>query len=89
MKKHIALFQFHLRNGQSVGPDQLRKLWASACESTDVSVTRQTRSIGDQTSDLYSLCGSPSMPDLPAVERRLRKLLDHAGLNTVVTTLHH
>ncbi len=89
MSKHIALFQFHLRNGQSVGPDKLRRLWASACESTDVSVSRQTRTIGGQSTDLYSLCGSPAMANLPVIERRLRQLLDQARLTAVVTVLHH
>lgn len=88
MNKHIALFQFHLRNGQSIGPDKLRQLWANACQSSDVSVGRQTRTIGGQSVDLYSLCGSASMPSLPSVEQRLRQMLDNARLNAVMTSLH-
>jgi len=88
MPHHIPLFRFWLRNGQSIGPVALRKLWASACGSDDVTVTREARemSFGAQT-HTYSLCGPPKTPNLPSIEARLRRMLaDTALVATIVHT---
>lgn len=35
------VFVLHVGAAQSVGPDELRVMWATACDSLDTSVTRQ------------------------------------------------
>ena len=74
MTHHIALFSFRLSEGKSIGPAALRKLWASACHSDDVKVSRVT-SGHDNILHTYSLCASPRTANLQAVEERLRESL--------------
>jgi hypothetical protein len=88
MSNHIPLFQFRLSSGQSIGPGMLRRLWAAACSTEDVTVSREIRKLGyGRQGHVYSLCGSPKMADLPNVEVRLRRLLqDNASSATVTLT---
>ena len=46
MSNHVPLFQFRLSSGQSIGPGMLRRLWATACSTEDVTVSREIRKLG-------------------------------------------
>lgn len=89
MHNHVALFKFNLGSGQSIGPGALRTLWARACESTDISVSRQTYRAGSGTKNTYLLHASPRLKDLPLVEARLRMLMDQSKLLGTLTAVHH
>jgi len=67
----------------------LRRLWAQACGTNDVSIGRESRRIADgATSYRYTLCGSPRTFGLDAVELQLRNLLqEHSHGSAVVTRL--
>jgi hypothetical protein len=86
MPTHIPLFQFRLSSGQSIGPQALRRLWSTACRTEDVTVSREIRKVGyGRQGHVYSLCGSPKMPDLPDIEVRLRNLLQANASSATVT----
>jgi len=87
MKSHIPLFRFTLGAGQSIGPSALRSLWISACKSIDVSVGRDSGFL-PHARPVYILSAPPRMPDLPDVERRLRRLLERAKLTVSLVPLH-
>jgi hypothetical protein len=89
MSHHVPLFRFWLRNGQSIGPSALRRLWASACGTDDVTVTREAReaAFGPET-HTYSLCGSPKTANLQNVEGRLRRLLSDMALSATIIHTH-
>ncbi len=89
MSHHVPLFRFWLRNGQSIGPSALRRLWASACGTDDVTVTREAReaAFGPET-HTYSLCGSPKTANLQNVEGRLRRLLADMALSATIIHTH-
>jgi hypothetical protein len=75
MSAHIALFRFRLHGGHSIGAIELRRLWASACRSDNVSVSRVAAPGNGGAGYMYSLCGPPRMPDGPEIEKRLRQSL--------------
>ena len=87
MKQQVALFKFTLGQGQSIGPHELRALWARACQSPDVSVSRMA---GVRGSDkpTYSLYGPQQLQDLPVVEQRLRDLMADSKLRLFLVPLH-
>lgn len=90
MSRYAELFSFHLANGQSIGPGPLRQLWARACLSQDIGVSRKTRRNPDGTQkDTYFLYGSCRSEDLPTVEMRLRQLLAESRLTGYVKAAHH
>ncbi|HEY0180606.1 MAG TPA: hypothetical protein VGC30_13390 [Dokdonella sp.] len=80
MSRQISIFQFRLRNGSSIGPDALKRIWAAASGSDDVTVARELRRLGAERPQhhLYSLGGPSNLPDLPAIESRLKTLLQAA-----------
>ena len=89
MPHHVPLFRFWLRNGQSIGPSALRRLWVSACGTDDVTVTREAReaAFGPET-HTYSLCGSPKTANLPNIEGRLRRMLADMALSATIIHTH-
>jgi hypothetical protein len=79
MQTQVPLFQFRLRNGMSIGPTALRRIWTTASGLNDVTVSRELRRIGTERTDhVYSLSGPANMFDLPMVETKLRNLLQAA-----------
>ncbi|MDC8011041.1 hypothetical protein [Tahibacter soli] len=74
MAGKIVLFQFRLASDRSVSPRQLREIWSLASNSAKVSVSRTPRLVG--AGFTYSLSGPSDMPNIAAVESRLRILLD-------------
>jgi hypothetical protein len=89
MHNHVALFKFNLSSGQSIGPTALRTLWSRACESTDISVSRQTYRAGSNTKNTYLLHASPRLKDLSLVEARLRLLMNESRLLGTLTAVHN
>ncbi|KAF1717216.1 hypothetical protein [Pseudoxanthomonas wuyuanensis] len=89
MKNHVEWFKFHLRNGQSIGPSALRALWADACGTLDISVSRNVQTLGPHTTTVYSLHGSPRLQNLAVVENRLRELLEQSKLVGSLTVIRH
>lgn len=84
MKHQIAIFRFTLGPHQSIGPARLHALWATACQSPEVSVGRALAG-GRHT---YSLYASQHLANLQLVEQRLRQLLDDAKLHASLMVLH-
>ena len=76
MREQIAIFRFRLSNSQTIGPASLKKLWAKACESSDVSVTRIASGSGyGERGHVYSLWAAPSTRDIAVIETQLLSLL--------------
>jgi len=85
---HTILFQFRLSSSQSIGPRALRRLWSRACQSADVSVQREIRTLGfGKSVPTYALCGPSRLDDLPVIEARLRHLLAESGLVATFSTV--
>ncbi len=79
MSRQVPLFQLRLRDGASIGPAELKRIWSAASECDEVGVAREVRSGSDQySSPLYSLNAPRTLQDLAAVELRLRQMLQDA-----------
>lgn len=91
MAHHIPMFKFTLGPGQSIGPDALQALWADAARTRDVSVGRKAHDFGGSGDGrpTYSLYAGQHLQDIPAVEARLRRLLEEAHLRATLVPLHH
>jgi len=71
----IALYRFRLASGHSISRTQLLNLWAAACRSRDVSVTRvESGARFGESCHTYSVWGSAQMR-APEIEQRLRDSL--------------
>jgi hypothetical protein len=79
----VVLFQFRLSSDRSVSPLRLKQLWSAASNSTRVAVSRVPRFVG--AGFTYSLSGPSDMPDIAAVEHRLRLLLDEHVEGAAIT----
>ncbi|MEP6484007.1 MAG: hypothetical protein ABJB01_06125 [Rudaea sp.] len=74
---HLAIFRFRLSVGHSIGRVELKKLWAAACRSDDVSVSRVESASGfGEMGHTYSLQGPARMPDGAEIEQRIRSALN-------------
>lgn len=72
----VPQFRFHLRREVSIGPMALKRLWAAACGSEDITVLREaTRTAMGDSAYRYCPCGPPHLFDLARVEARLLKIL--------------
>jgi len=85
----IPMFKFTLGNGQSIGPAELRALWARACGSSQVGVSRQPGPFGGDGRPTYSLLASQHLQDLPQVETRIRRALEEHHLRASLIPLHN
>lgn len=85
----IPMFKFTLGNGQSIGPAELRKLWARACGTSHVGVSRQPGAFGGDGRPTYSLLASQHLQDLPQVETRIRRSLEALHLRASMIQLHN
>ena len=84
----IPMFKFTLGNGQSIGPAELRALWARACGTSQVGVSRQPGAFGGDGRPTYSLLASQHLQDLPQVETRIRRALEEHHLRASLIPLH-
>lgn len=73
------VFVLRLGLGQSIGPLALRSIWATACDSPDVGVSRRTQNdAGYAIRPSYGLWARYDFNRIP-VEQRLRSILDADG----------
>lgn len=84
---HIALFTFTLGSAESIGPQALRRLWAGASGSGDVSVGRKESQWGKGNRPVYTLYAPQGLGNLHEVELRLRHALEHAHLHASLTAM--
>ena len=81
----VQVFILHLGSRQSIGPDDLRVMWATACESLDIAVSRRPPGNGTHTGrPCFGLWAGSHYHRAPA-ERRLRALLDARGFLFTLT----
>ena len=89
MSSQIELFKFTLGNGQSISPGALQALWARACQTSKVAVSRHVPGgLGTPDRPIYSLFGPQHTNDLAQVEQRLRQLFEDASLRVSLIALH-
>ncbi|HTL13506.1 MAG TPA: hypothetical protein VL251_00205 [Thermomonas sp.] len=84
----IAMFTFTLGKDESIGPGPLRSLWARASGTSEVGVSRRDGFDAHRDRPVYTLYAPQGLPDLAAVERRIRHLLEAAHLHASLTPLH-
>lgn len=72
----VPIFRLRLRNGASIGPTTLKRVWSTAAGSSDVGVSRETRRFGSaRIPHVYVMSGPPHIGDLKSIETRLQTLL--------------
>jgi len=73
------VFVLRLGLGQSIGPLALMSIWATACDSPDVGVSRRTQNNpGYGVRPCYGLWAGYAFDRIPA-EQKLRAMLDAGG----------
>lgn len=87
-REQRQVFLLHLGARQSIGPDDLRAIWAIACESMDVRVSRRVQqgSSAEGARPRYSLWVRRSFNRI-AAEERLRAMLDARGFLFTLTPM--
>ncbi|CAN7146323.1 hypothetical protein LJR168_000017 [Pseudoxanthomonas sp. LjRoot168] len=84
-KQHVQVFILHLGSQQSIGPGDLRVMWATACESPDIAVSRRPATHGHATArPCFELWAGRQFHRAPA-ERRMRALLESRGFLFTLT----
>ena len=84
-KQHVQVFILHLGSQQSIGPGDLRVMWATACESMDIAVSRRPVAHGNHASrPCFELWAGRQFHRAPA-ERRMRELLESRGFLFTLT----
>lgn len=72
----LPIFRLRLRNGASVGPVLLKRLWSLAAESEEVSVSRDAGRPGHESANHMYIVSATGVPrDVATVETNLRRLL--------------
>jgi len=78
----VPIFRLRLRNGASIGPATLKRLWSIAAASDEIAVSREAIRLGDTRGvHAYVVSGPSHLANLTSVETELRRLLQEA-LNT-------
>ncbi|MCH6483664.1 hypothetical protein MMG85_08805 [Pseudoxanthomonas sp. LH2527] len=86
-REQKQVFLLHLGSRQSIGPDDLRVIWATACESGDVHVSRRVQqSSVDGARPCYGLWVRRTFNRV-AAEERLRAMLDARGYLFTLTPM--
>ena len=79
------VFILYLGSQQSIGPCDLRVMWATACESLDIAVSRRPPGHGNHTGrPCFGLWAGREFHRAPA-ERRMRALLEARGFLFTLT----
>jgi hypothetical protein len=72
----LPIFRLRLRNGASIGPAPLKRLWSLAAESEEVSVSRDIDRPGHAFVHHAYVVSARGIPfDIATVETNLRRLL--------------
>lgn len=83
--QQVQVFILHLGLQQSIGPHDLRMMWATACESMDIAVSRRPLGHGHTTArPCFSLWAGQQFHRGPA-EKRMRALLEARGFHFTLT----
>ncbi|HEV7272378.1 hypothetical protein [Pseudoxanthomonas sp.] len=84
--QQVQVFILHLGQQQSIGPDDLRVMWATACESMDIAVSRRPPSQGQHANGrpCFGLWAGRQFHRVPA-EKRMRRLLEARGFQFTLT----
>ncbi|HEY6895094.1 MAG TPA: hypothetical protein VI258_13050 [Rhodanobacteraceae bacterium] len=69
----VPIFRLRLRNGGSIGPELLKRLWSLAAGSEHVGVSRTL--LGPEGAASYVVTAQSAPADVASVEARLRRLL--------------
>ncbi|CAN7488670.1 hypothetical protein LJR143_003165 [Pseudoxanthomonas sp. LjRoot143] len=87
-REQRQVFLLHLGARQSIGPDDLRVIWATACESMDVRVSRRVQqgSSAEGRRPCYGLWVRRTFNRI-AAEERLRAMLDARGFLFTLTPM--
>ncbi len=80
----VRWLSFRLRNGQSIGPDELRQAWRWACQNPRGGVRRE--SIGDGVW-VYGLYGPEFISNHQEAEQRMRGFLTNSGYTFTIGPL--
>jgi len=81
MRNHRQVFVLHVGTSQSIGPADLRAMWATACESLDISVNRKMTGASPPS---YGLWVGERF-DRKSAETRMRGLLIARGYRFTLT----
>lgn len=76
MRKKV--FVLHVGSRQSIGPGDLRTLWATACQSLDIDVSKNNLAAREQDRPTYGLWAARAQ-NLDEAESRMRRLLEARG----------
>ncbi|WP_379654242.1 hypothetical protein [Pseudoxanthomonas sp. UC19_8] len=85
-QSQVAMFSFTLGGNNSIGPAELRELWARASGVNSVHVGRRLQPYGDDR-PTYTLYGPQNLCGVREVSQRLCALLEARHLNARVVTL--
>lgn len=83
-REQRQVFVLHVGARQSIGPDDLRIMWATACESLDISVSRRMRPGAGQGRPCYGLWVGKVFNRV-AAEERMRAMLEARGFLFTLT----
>lgn len=84
----LPIFRIRLRNGGSLGPGPLRRMWSLALGSQNVSVSRNEARLGHAPAyQTYIVSAVAIPPDMKRLETALRQLLqDHLAVAHIELT---
>jgi hypothetical protein len=72
----LPIFRLRLRNGASIGPVLLKRLWSLAAGSEAVSVSRDAGRPGHASAHPMYIASAPCVPrEVATIETTLRRLL--------------
>lgn len=83
--QRTQVFILHLGTRQSIGPDDLRVMWATACESLDISVSRRSSGSGSNGDRPCFGLWVGNQFRREAAEKRMRALLESRGFLFTLT----
>lgn len=83
-QQQTQVFILHLGAQQSIGPTDLRTMWATACSSLDIAVSRRVSGVRTQGRPCYTLWAGRDF-HRAAAEQRLRALLEARGYRFTLT----
>jgi hypothetical protein len=84
----LPIFRIRLRNGGSIGPGPLRRVWSLALGSQNVSVSRNEGRLGRAPAYQTYIVSAIAVPsDMKSLETTLRRLLqDHLSVAHIELT---
>ncbi len=84
----LLTYRFRLRPEHSIGRAELLRMWAAACRSDDVSVSRAESLFGHQEKGYVYSLQAPSMPDSLDIRQRITAALMAALPDAAIVIAH-